>query len=271
MKKYFITYGNELYSKSKERIIEQAKGTGEFDVLKAYNPSDLTEQTLNNPLIKEVKGGGFWIWKPDIIYQTLGEMDNGDILVYLDAGSTLSPSKEWDYYFKLLDNYEMIAFRINNKVGQYTKRSLLNKFKIYNGKYWHQYYQIQAQIILRKSDNTMNFIKEWMEACTYDNIFDVSKGDLKKQLPGFIAHRHDQSLYTALVYKYLNEGWIKVIWNRSNKRYYDQAFWSSRMSDVDIRNSGTTNKYRRILSRFILNPLRSFKQYFWQYINKITM
>ena len=37
-------------------------------------------------LKQEVRGFGYWIWKPQILLQCLQQMEYGDILLYTDAG-----------------------------------------------------------------------------------------------------------------------------------------------------------------------------------------
>ena len=41
-------------------------------------------------ILKNKKGAGFWIWKHQIIKQQLEKVNDGDIVVYSDAGSSLN-------------------------------------------------------------------------------------------------------------------------------------------------------------------------------------
>lgn len=113
MRRYFITYGNKAYSDSKKRILDEALHTGVFDETFAYGPEDLSLSTLKSPLMQYQRGGGYWIWKPDIIFKTLSRTGNDDIVVYADSGCSLFPSVEWDDYFKLLEKYDILVFRLN--------------------------------------------------------------------------------------------------------------------------------------------------------------
>ena len=38
------------------------------------------------------RGGGYWIWKLDIIKQAFSKIKENDIIVYLDSGCTLNKS-----------------------------------------------------------------------------------------------------------------------------------------------------------------------------------
>lgn len=42
-KKIFITYGDDLYKRSLERICHEAEQSGEFDEIIAYTPTDIPE------------------------------------------------------------------------------------------------------------------------------------------------------------------------------------------------------------------------------------
>lgn len=57
-KKIFITYGDDLYKKSLERICNEAKQCGEFDEIIAYTPADIPESIKSNVLFSYKRGGG---------------------------------------------------------------------------------------------------------------------------------------------------------------------------------------------------------------------
>ena len=81
MKKTFVTYGDDNYRESLERIGREARATGVFDSVRLYTPADLPEPfasyTRDYP-----RGGGYWLWKPFVIVSELdraaevvGELD----------------------------------------------------------------------------------------------------------------------------------------------------------------------------------------------------
>ena len=85
---HFRTYGNHLYAAARERIVKEANGTGWFNTVKSLSPDNLSEdfkEKYRDVLALE-RGGGYWIWKFDIIEQAMEEMQEGDFLVYLDSG-----------------------------------------------------------------------------------------------------------------------------------------------------------------------------------------
>jgi len=94
-KKYFITFANEKFEGALKRITRQISLMNVFDVIRPYTDKDLESFTdfwdrhgefvKNNP-----KGHGYWIWKSYLTLKTLHEMNDGDILVYADAGCEIN-------------------------------------------------------------------------------------------------------------------------------------------------------------------------------------
>jgi hypothetical protein len=147
MKRIFITYGDAGYEAAKSRIVKAAQATKEFDEILAFDRSDLSDELLHSEIIKIKRGGGLWSWKPDIILSIMNKYDNGDILVYCDAGCSLYKSPEWKRYWEKLQKYDIIAQRIFQRTDRWTRKELLDYFSA-NDTRWHRCYQYQATIII---------------------------------------------------------------------------------------------------------------------------
>ncbi len=83
------------YHDSVERICKQAKKMEVFDEIIGLTEKDLQNDENfwlkhNNFIESNLKGYGYWIWKPYIIMKTLEKMNNNDILLYLDCGCELN-------------------------------------------------------------------------------------------------------------------------------------------------------------------------------------
>lgn len=265
MNKIFITYGNTNYQQSKQRIIKEANSLDIFNTTIAYGPEDLPEIITQGPLFQYKKGGGYWIWKSYIINKTLQTMNDGDILVYADAGCSLLQSNQWDKYFSDLKKHSMLAFKINCLNYQYIKAKVVNEFKRTNGKNWHYSYQIAATTLFLKKDNfSCNFINEWCNYCTEDFILDVPPQDIAQENKKFVEHRHDQAILTALIYKYLQTHNIKLRWNDFEAKREGQAIRATRISDTGKRSGEKEFKIKNILRWNIILPWRNIKQSIWK-------
>jgi len=89
---HFITYGSDhRWIYALDRIAHEAKKCGVFDSITRYTPGMLDPDFAERyaPVLAQPRGGGYWIWKPQIIRQKLDEVGDGDVVVYADAGCRL--------------------------------------------------------------------------------------------------------------------------------------------------------------------------------------
>ena len=125
IKYFFITYGDNQYSIQRKRLSYQAKKFNIFHKVFTYKKSSLDTKFIKrfNELLKKSKGGGYWIWKSQIILQTLEKMEKGDILIYVDSGSTLNfrGKERLVEYFEMLDNSNesLFLFRMPNNIEKH--------------------------------------------------------------------------------------------------------------------------------------------------------
>ncbi len=77
---HFISYGDEKYKIAKKRIFNQAINTGWFHSVKCYGKEDLTIEFIKEfqDILSINRGGGYWIWKFDIILNKLQQINDND-------------------------------------------------------------------------------------------------------------------------------------------------------------------------------------------------
>lgn len=245
MKKYFVTYADSNFSEAKERIVKEALLTHEFDDVIAYGPEDVSERLRKSSIFNEVRGGGLWSWKPDVILKTLNRMADGDALVYCDAGCSIYPGHEWTKIWNLLGHFEIVASRIYQRNDRWTRREILEAFKC-NGHYWQYCYQFMATIIIIKSPFVVNFVSEWRDAMIDHPEFvrDVTREERNAQHSSFIENRHDQAVYSALIYKYLHTKKIYAMWEHmeDNDIIKKQVIRATRLKGKKQESRMTTAK-----------------------------
>ena len=96
---HFITYGDSRkYSISKKHLIHLAKISG-FSVRTKLFQKDLDIEFSKKyqNVLKLPRGGGYFIWKPRILFNTLKNLPSDDILVYTDAGSSFNIFAKKDF------------------------------------------------------------------------------------------------------------------------------------------------------------------------------
>lgn len=235
MSNIFISYGDTKFRKSLKRISKQARVIGIFNKIITYSPKDLPLYIKSSPLFSSPKGGGYWLWKPYIIKYTLEQLNEGDILYYIDAGCTLNvQSEEWKNFETLLNNYNAIVFQYrsnhnyqgwehlcknpqnNNPALRYWIKPLTKDYfcKYIGNDDFLDYNKIMGGIIIiKKTSSIPLFLSEWFNISLYhpELICDPFGIDLNRLPNTFNAHRHDQSIITPLIYKYKDNDLIKVL------------------------------------------------------------
>jgi hypothetical protein len=216
---------------SSERIEEEMKSCGYFDSYFAFDKSDIDEY---NPIFKHwktqktKKGYGWYAWKSFFVYQSLLALNDGDLLTYLDCGSHLKKnfaSEIVQYYDSLINTEkDIFAFEINYLENSYSKSLVIEEVKrMYpenaDEKLKSSENQICAtNIIFKKNAKTLAFAKEWMELSFKDDMKYINDDISKIEKHQFIAHRHDQSIFSLLCK--LGDCNVKI----SKDCFYDDKF-----------------------------------------------
>jgi len=221
MKKILVVYSDDNMKYSRKFLAIQARMLGVFDKIFVYKPNILPSYIKESPLMKYKRGGGYWAWKPCVIWETLQKVDDGDIVCYIDAGCTLHKGKDWNYYFSLMEKYDTLCFKYQdeivdwNKYGQtktqikyWSKKNTLIYFdRILGSEDYRSFNKIFAAVILCKGKNN-KFVKDWLDITINhpELVLDPNEEEKKDQYDFFCGnHRHDQSIITPLAYKYMGK------------------------------------------------------------------
>jgi hypothetical protein len=208
MKYYAICFTDEKFEKTRQRYAAQLSALNIFEKVIQYSPKDFDDDFVqqhqdfirNNP-----KGYGFFIWKPYFVLKALNEMNDGDILVYGDAGNEILGSREeclriFNTVNQRSNKIPVVAMRVGWNI-RWIKSDLYFRmgFKIF---YPFKIMVEANRIVIKKTPETMKFVKEWLHYCTVDyrNI-DETRSSIP-QLPFFVQHRYDQSVFSILFHKY---------------------------------------------------------------------
>lgn len=204
MKIHFISYGNDLYMSSKKRIENEAIQLKKFDNICIYSPemlSDWFKKTFCD-ILRCQRGGGYWIWKFDIILQELDKMDDDDVLVYLDAGCSIvkTGEKRFNEYIEMLKQSEhnSIAFVLREKEKEYTTQEIYNTLL--------SEVDDSGQImggcqIYKKNKKLIKMFNEIIDILKKDPYLITDKYN-SSQKSYFIDNRHDQSILSLMRKKY---------------------------------------------------------------------
>lgn len=265
--KYFITYGDENYTRSAQRLVAEARSLGIFDDVRTYGPADLPDDVKRHPLMCHARGGGYWYWKPCLLQACLRRMQEGDILVYADAGCSVQPSPEWDRFFRDLRTKSVVAFRLGYRNKFYCRRSLLDYART-EQPHWGEYYQVMGGILLlKKSGASVRLVDDWRQLMDEHPEFvtDVPAEERKYEVPFFREHRHDQCVFNVCLYRCRDQ--VRIRWENVERiaLFGRQAFQASRLSDRNPHRVMPRTPFSKFLTRtFAGRPLSSLRQWYWE-------
>lgn len=204
-----ICFADKTFEKSAERYVQELKSKNFFDEVLKYSPEDFDDnfKIAHQDFIKKNKKGyGYYIWKPYVILKALKSIQEGDILVYGDAGNDIPGSKERC----LIEFNKVLSIKKGVKLIASKQGWAIRWIKtdLYFAMGWTSIFysfkrMVEAgRVVMQKNDETIKFMEEWLHYATvdYHNI-DDSESRLFN-LPFFIEHRNDQSIFTLLFHKY---------------------------------------------------------------------
>jgi hypothetical protein len=244
---HFITYGDSNFEKSKQRILTEAKEFDVFKSIKGYGPQDLPDDFIvkYKDIFKHSRGGGYWIWRPNIIRQAINDINDGEYLVYLDAGCTINKKGKkrfYEYIDKLensQNNYGILSFQMSGNISDFQKEKWWSTSQIF------EYFNIKPDsdigesgqylggiFILKKNKHLLEYLDKY-EKCIYENpylITDIYND--KDQHEDFKENRHEQSM-TSILRKIHgsevidgDESWIIPFGGEESLKY---PFWATRI------------------------------------------
>lgn len=219
MKKIFLTFADRRMSRALNRVQSQADAMGVYDLIILANEHTLDlsfREHFSKYLKSGTRGFGYWTWKAQIILQTLRQMNDGDLLQYTDAGCHLNPRgrKRLDEYFIMTQNSKsgILAFQakpptfhdekielLDLRESRWCKGDLCDALAVRSNPSIMETQQIGSGIIfIKKCHTSINIISSWLDVYKNDlNLINDSESKTENP-PGFVEHRHDQSIFSIL-------------------------------------------------------------------------
>jgi beta-1,4-mannosyl-glycoprotein beta-1,4-N-acetylglucosaminyltransferase len=231
---HFITYGNDNFKKSKARVLKEAEEFGEFSTITGYGPEDLDDNFKEKykDILKEKRGGGYWIWRPYILNKKFQEIDDDDIMIFLDAGCTINPKGKTRLYeyINMFNNTDkgIISFKYNSnffKQSKWCTKEIFNYFNINVDSSFANLNQLCGGIlIIKKNKHSQLFITKFLKILNDNPYLFTDKYNNNNQILEFIDNRHDQSISTIIRYQI---GTILCDYDESNNSI--EFVWTTRI------------------------------------------
>jgi hypothetical protein len=207
---HFVTFLNNsrrAVCSSWKRITQEAQNTGMFETIKCLSEDDLDSDWKSKHLdfcLNNKRGFGFYIWKSQVVYQSLCSLPENEIMLYTDAGCWIIDKNKdrFNYYKEKLVDKDILIFSPGNLYG-FRDRSFTKKDLLTHMNHTEDTFQPEGGILLIKNnENSRNFMRQWVEICTSNNYHFVNDDpSIEPNYPEFIDHRHDQSIISILVHQ----------------------------------------------------------------------
>jgi hypothetical protein len=207
-----VTFADSTLHHSSKRLYRQARRMDTFSSIEIMNESSLDQSFLSKhreSLSRDVRGFGYWIWKPQVILQCLNIIPMNDFLVYLDVGCHLNPAgkKRLLEYFSIVAQSKTGILAFNSVKGgqtvhkeeQWSKGDTLLFFDVMSKAMFRESAQIEATVIvIQKRFDTHLFFEKWLNIMqTNPSLVDDSISSTPNAID-FVENRHDQSIFSLL-------------------------------------------------------------------------
>jgi hypothetical protein len=203
MKAYLCFYTNEKF-RNRESFLKKFYEDKGFIVIPYHSEKiksgefyDKNKQILDCPV-----GDGYWLWKPKIILDTFNQIDDGDIVVYTDAGDMANIQS-----YDVVNYFENNDYYFSNWNGYRTPQKLHTKrdcFVLMNcdTEIYHNTAQIEAGFFaVKKTNENISLMNEYLNYCSVKQIVDDEDSKFGNNFENWQFHRHDQSILTNLIIK----------------------------------------------------------------------
>ena len=205
MKKILLKYADGRFLESQKLNAQTGLGIGGFDTAITLGRKNLDAEfcARNQFLLSQKRGAGYWVWKPYIILQTLRHvMQDDDVLFYSDSGAHFLANTR-PYLDICLSHPEKpvllfeLAARMTNR--NWTKRDCFVLMDADRQPYLDQPQILSGYIVCGKNRYTMDFFAEWLRFAQDERaVTDMRNQCGLPNYPGFVEHRHDQSILSLL-------------------------------------------------------------------------
>jgi hypothetical protein len=210
---HLLTFADNLngndYTRHAQQLIKDATSYNIFSSIRGLTAVDLFKYTeFHKHLLfisENKKGFGYWLWKPFLIWKTLEELPEGDLLVYLDAGTKLSlegKSRFMNYLeIQRKDKFNNLFFEQLFPISKWCKMDAIHFLDAYDLAQ-NNIKEVLPGILFTCNNLHNRFLfKLCYDTCSNYQLINDSPS-IKQNLPEFVEHRHDQSIFSIITRKF---------------------------------------------------------------------
>mgnify|MGYP007071570912 CR=1 FL=1 len=194
----FVCFSDENYKELQKELNKKFINLG-YRTL-SYSPHDIdsTFYENNKSILDNKRGAGYCLWKPYFILKALDYLEENNYLLYMDCGDWSSIDVGDVLKNNMIDDIILIKNVHTNK--KYTKQYFIDYFNL-DEQYLNDTMLEAGTIYLRKTEKSINFIKEWLYLCQIEKLIDDNSYGINNK-DYYIDNRYDQTILTYLAYKH---------------------------------------------------------------------
>lgn len=204
-----VTFATDDFLQAQQGLTASARALSGFRESIEWNRKLLEAAGFcaDYPELRNKPGAGYWMWKPFILLSALKDPhSSSEWCIYYDVGRGSGNRIGRD-----IDPLTLWADKANGGImpgvlipefgptAWWTRRDTFVGMECDEANY-HSLPQVQATYCLfRRSDKAIDFVQKWWDYSRQIALIGEGEQALNlENLPGFICHRHDQSILTLL-------------------------------------------------------------------------
>ena len=183
---YFLVYNDNTHNYYLDKLLESVKIYGEEFNIIIFEKKDIDHDFIekNKAILNCKRGGGYWLWKPYIINETLKKIKNDDIIFYMDSKYYFIKHFA-NLYVDYMKNNDILVWKNKPNEPICYMKNWCKMHVIHKNNMFHKVFSENAEacwagaLIVKKTENTIRRIQEWLDmCCIYEDITEM-KAKLK--------------------------------------------------------------------------------------------
>lgn len=200
-----VVYSTDNFETMRKRNAKSAHSKGKADIVFEFTPKDIDNdfKEKNKVILSNKRGAGLWLWKPYFINKVLLLINEGDYLIYSDAGSFFVNQIKHLINALELSGQDIMVFELPLISKQWTKQETFVKMGCDKNGFEERNQIMASFLLLKKTKLSEIFIKDYLTTCCDEAAIDPRQFDLTIENPKeYLQHRADQSILSILSMKY---------------------------------------------------------------------